>query len=78
MTPTVQVPVKSAFASKINWLQAITAAGTFATALISAANLPATQAAELTASVAAVGQLATVICRTFFTTSVTPSSAAKV
>lgn len=75
---TATVPIKSAWASKINWLQVIAALMTGATALISAANLPAAQATEITAAVAGVGQILTLIVRTFFTTAITPSSAAKV
>lgn len=71
------VPVKSAWASKVNWAQGVSALATCATALIAAANLPAEQAAALTAAVAGVGQLATIIIKTFFTTTITPSSAAK-
>lgn len=77
MPTAATVDVKSAWASKVNWAQGVAAAATFATALIAAANLPAAQAAELTAAVAGIGQLATIIIRTFFTTSITPSSAAK-
>lgn len=77
-TPVITVPVKSAWASKVNWTQAISAVATCATALIAAANLPAAQAAALTAMVAGIGQFATVIFKTWFTTSVTPASAAKV
>ena len=78
MAETVTVPVKSAWASKVNWTQVIAGVATFATALISAANLPAAQAAALTAAVAGAGQFVTIILRTFFTTAVTPSSATKV
>lgn len=72
--PTATVPVKSSWSSKINWTQAVAAIVTFATALIAAANLPAAQATELTAAVAGIGQLATIVLRTFFTTAVTTAS----
>lgn len=75
---TVTVPVKSAWASKVNWTQVAAAAATCATAVIAAANLPAEQAASLTAAVAGIGQIATIIIKTFFTTTVTPASASKV
>ena len=74
---SVTVPVKSAAASKINWVQVVTACATFATALTAATNMPGAQAAELTAGIAGVGQLLTIILRTFFTASVTPSSLPK-
>jgi hypothetical protein len=74
---TATVPVKSAMTSKVNWLQVISALATVATAIISAANLSAAQAAEYTAAVAGIGQIATIIVKTFFTTTITPSSAAK-
>jgi len=71
---TVAAPVKSAWASKINWIQVISALGTCATALISSANLPAAQAVALTASVGVVGDFLTGVVRTWFTKSVTPGS----
>jgi len=77
MNQTANVAVQSAWYSKINWTQAVAAVVTFATAIISAANLPAVQATELTAAVAGIGQLLTVVLRTFFTSTVTPSSAPK-
>jgi len=70
------VAVKSAWASKINWLQALGAAGTLITTL--AAGLPPDQAAKWTATVAIVTNIATVIIKTWFTTTVTPASAKKV
>jgi hypothetical protein len=76
--PTANVPVKSAWLSKINWAQAIAATLTFITAILGALHLDATQTAEATAAVAVIGQVATVIIKTFFTASVTPSSAAKI
>ena len=72
--PTVTVPIKSAWYSKINWIQAVSAVCTFATALISASQVDAATATKLTAAVAGVGQVATWAVRTFFTTSITPSS----
>lgn len=74
MLPTATVPVKSPLASKINWAQVAAALATFATALIGAAHLPGSQAAEYTAAVAGVGQLATIILRSFFSASVTSGS----
>lgn len=72
MTPDT----KSAWLSKINWTQAI---GVLASVLvIFGINLdPATQAAAV-AGIQAVAAVVTWIIRTFFTTKLTPSSAAKV
>jgi hypothetical protein len=68
------VDVKSAWLSKINWIQVVALAGTTATGLIGAFNLDPVTAAKVTAIVAIVGQVATVIVKTFFTSTVTPSS----
>lgn len=74
MADVTTVPVKSAWVSKINWTQVVSAVATCVTAVISAANLPAAQATALTAAVAGGGQFLTVILKSFFTTSVTPGS----
>ena len=70
----VQVATQSAFTSKINWLQVVAALVTCTTAVITAFNLPADQAAGITAGVAAVGQVLTLILRTFYTTSIVQNS----
>ena len=69
------VAVKSAWASKINWAQAASALVTCTTAVVGALNLPPAQAASITAGAALIGQIATVILKTFFTASITPASA---
>ena len=75
----VTVTVKSALASKVNWL-----AG--ATALLASANevlnqvapfLPPPYAHDATIAITIIGALSTIIARTFYTTTVTPSAAAK-
>lgn len=68
------VPVKSAWASKVNWLQLISLLATFLTGIIGIFNLDPMTTAKLTALVAMIGQMATLIVRTFFTTSVTSQS----
>lgn len=71
---TVTVPIKSAWASKINWLQAASLIVTFLTGIVGAFNLDPVTTAKLTASIAMFGQLATMVVKTFFTASVTASS----
>ena len=75
MADEVVVPVKSAWFSKINWTQAIA----FLAMLVSYFGInvdPATQAAIL-AAITAISTIVTWIMKTFFTKSITPSSAAK-
>lgn len=74
MQQTATVPVRSAWASKINWLQAISLAATFLTGIIGAFNLDPVTTAKVTAGIAMAGQVLTFIARTYFTSSVTPSS----
>lgn len=79
-TPSsVVVPVESAAASKINWTQWIQIAAQIAL-FVSGGKLnidPATQA-TLAGVLGVLGPALTSIFRTYFTTSITPSSAAKV
>jgi len=72
----ITVPVQSAWASKINWTQG---AG-FALSVLTAATgaLPPQYAIFGPLIIQGVQSLATIVFRTFFTTTVTPSSAAKV
>lgn len=72
---SVNVAVKSAWASKTNWLQVVSAGATLATALV--AGLPPADAAKWTALIAVATNVATIIIKTFFTPTVTPSSAKK-
>lgn len=75
-TPTVQVPIKSAWASKINWGQAI---GMVASVLVivtgGKVNIDASTQAALLGGIQAVVAVYTVVMKTFFTSTVTPSSA---
>lgn len=74
---TVAVATQTAWASKINWTQAV---GIFATviALVTAnkVNIPLEQQATLVAVIQGIQALATWIMRTWFTKTVTPSSVA--
>lgn len=77
-TPTVvDAPVKSLWTSKINITQVVAAVLTMAVGIVGALNLNPEQTAQATAGVAVVGQVATFIFRTFFTTSVLSSSVGK-
>lgn len=82
MADTVLAPVKPAIASKVNWIAGLTAA-------VAALNettdflqqalpfIPPKYQHLVTAGIAVAGGVATIITRTFFTTSLTPSSAGK-
>lgn len=79
---SVTVPVKSAAASKVNWI-----AGLSATLVVLNETtdllqqvlpvVPAKDQHWVTAGIAIVGGIATIITRTFFTTSITASSVPK-
>lgn len=69
------VIVQSAWFSKINWTQAI---GVLASVLvIFGINLDATTQVEVVAGIQGLVAVATWIMKTFFTTTITPSSAKK-
>jgi hypothetical protein len=75
---TATVPVKSAWASKINWTQAVGATAMIAT-LVSGGQLNITPG-EQTAIVVTIGVVSNVItwiCRTWFNGSVSPASLPK-
>lgn len=74
MADVTTVPVKSAWASKVNWLQVISAAATFATAIVAAAHLPAGQAVAATAVAGGTGDFLTVLVRSFLPNSALLSS----
>lgn len=67
--------IKSAFASKINWTQAIAAIAMILTMF--GFNLPADVQAQIVAIIVGVQAVVTWVMRTWFTTSITPQSAAK-
>lgn len=73
MTDTVEVPVKSAWLSKINWTQAVGAAASIAVlASGGTINIPPEQQALLVGAIQGIVAFATWICRTFYNRSVTP------
>ena len=76
---TTTVEVKSAWSSKINWGQAV---GMVATVLVLATggkvNMDMATQGELVAVIQGLTALYTWAMRTFFTTAITPSSAAKI
>ncbi len=75
----VTVTVKSAWASKVNWLAGATAFLVSANELLNqvAPFLPAPYAHDATIAITIIGGLSTIIAKTFYTTTVTPSAAAK-
>lgn len=78
----VTVPVKSAAISKINLIQLATATVAILNEVTGAAQqvlpfVPAKYQHYVTVGIMVAGAIATVITRTFFTTSITPQSAAK-
>jgi len=72
----VEVAVKSAWWSKINWVQAVAMLATVAT--VFGFDFPPELQAKIVATITGVSGVATVILRTWFTTSVTPAAADKV
>lgn len=72
---TVITEEKSAWLSKINWTQILTVAFTLLAAF--GVNIPEEMKVNLIAAVTAIGGLVTIVMRTWFTTKVTPSSAAR-
>lgn len=74
---TVTANVKSAWLSKVNWIQVVALGVTCATGLLGAFNLDPMTTAKLTAGVAAVGQIATIVVKTWYTTEITQASANK-
>jgi hypothetical protein len=76
--PQVVVPVKSAWLSKINWTQAVASiAMVLALVTGNAISLTADQQGAVVVVIGVIGNIATFIFKTWFTKSVTPSSAAK-
>jgi len=74
----VTVPVASAWTSKINWTQFIGTAINVATWVSTSGILPPQYQAPLAIGIQTATSLATWYFKTFQTTTVTPSSAAKV
>ena len=76
---TVTVPVKSALSSKINWSAGLTTLLASANEILNQVQpmLPAPYNHDITIAIMVVGGLYTIIVRTFYTTAITTSSAAK-
>ena len=72
MTDTIVAPIKSAWASKINWAQAGSAASMLVTTF--GLDIPDKYKATALAVVITVQSIATWIMRTWFTTSITSAS----
>jgi len=72
---TAVVPVKSAWASKINWIQVIGWTISIATALVE--GLPPEKKAAAIIAIQTVQNVATFVIRTWFTSSVTAASLPK-
>lgn len=72
----VEVAVKSAWWSKINWTQAIAMAASVG--VFFGLDIPPEQQAKIVVTINALSGLATIVLRTWFTNSVTPAVAAKV
>ena len=72
----VEVAIKSAWWSKINWTQAI---GMLASVgVIFGLSLPPEEQAKIVATIQGVSGLATIILRVWFTNTVTPAVAEKI
>lgn len=83
MNPTAQVAVKSAWLSKINWIAGLTMLLAFLSQTTDLLQqlmpfVPPQYQHYVTLGIVLAGGLATIITKTFFTTTVTPASAAKV
>lgn len=72
----VEVAVKSAWWSKVNWTQAIAMIASIG--VIFGLNLSPEEQAKIVATIQGVSGLATIILRTWFTDSVTPAVASKI
>lgn len=73
--PTVVTTEQSAWYSKINWTQVLTVVFTMLTAF--GFNVPEDLRVNIMAAVTAIGGLLTIVLRTYFTTTITPTSAKK-
>jgi Na+/H+ antiporter NhaA len=73
--PTVIVEEKSSFLSKINWGEAIKVA--LAALALFGINVPSEMQSAILGLIIAIGAVYTVVVKTFFTTTITPSSASK-
>ena len=71
----VEVAIKSAWWSKVNWTQVVAMVATVG--VLFGTSLSPEEQAKIVATIQAVSGLATVILRTWFTTSVTPAAASR-
>lgn len=76
MAEVTEVEVKSAFLSKINWTQLISVLASLL--IVFGINIPPELQAHLAAAITALSAIVTIVVRTWFTTAITPASAAKV
>lgn len=72
----VEVAIKSAWWSRINWTQAI--AMLASVGVVFGLDLSAEEQAKIVATIQAVSSLATIVLRTWFTETVTPTVAHKI
>lgn len=70
--PKVVANVASAFSSKINWIAAITSVITVANELLPI--VPEKYKQTVTAVIVVLGGILTIVSRTFYSTTITPSS----
>ena len=76
MAEVVEVEVKSDWASKINWVQMASVAASIL--IVFGVNVPPELQAQIAAAITALSAVVTIVMRTWFTTKLTESSAAKV
>lgn len=71
-----EVAIKSAWWSKVNWTQVIAMGASLG--VVFGLNISPEDQAKIVATIQAVSGFATIILRTWFTTSVTPAAAARI
>jgi len=76
MADIAEVDVKSAWLSKINWVQVASVAASIL--VVFGISIPPELQAQIAAAITAVSAIVTIVMKTWFTTTITPSSAAKV
>ena len=77
---TVTAPVKSAVLSKVNWIAGLTSVLVSLNEVLNQVMpiLPPPYSHYATIAIAIIGGISTIIAKTFYTTTITPSSASKV
>ncbi len=76
MADIAEVDIKSAWLSKINWVQVASVAASIL--VVFGINVPPELQAQIAAAITAISAIVTIVMKTWFTTTITPSSAAKV